>query len=200
MVRQFSRLSLGLVFNGLLVTAAEAHTGLGSTHGFIHGLTHPISGIDHILAMVAVGMFAAYLGGRALWLVPCTFVAMMAVGGALGMNGIAVPFVEMGIALSVMVLGALVALQIPMPVAVAMGIVGFFAVFHGHAHGWEMPRDASGLSYATGFMLATALLHVTGIALGLGLIKLASGYSRRVAQVGGCATAVAGVGFLTGYL
>lgn len=200
MVRQVSKISLGLVFSALFITAADAHTGVGSTHGFMHGFSHPLSGIDHILAMVAVGMFAAHLGGRALWLVPSCFVAMMAVGGALGISGVELPFVEIGIAMSVIVLGALVALQTSMPTSIAMGIVGFFALFHGHAHGAEMPTDAGGLSYAGGFMLATALLHVAGIVLGLGLARLASGYSRRVIQVGGGAMAAAGVGILTGYI
>lgn len=200
MVRQISKISLGLVFSMLIVTAAEAHTGVGSTQGFTHGFSHPLIGVDHILAMVAVGMFAAHLGGRALWLVPTCFVAMMAVGGTLGITGVELPYVEIGIALSVIVLGALVALQTSMPTSIAMGIVGFFALFHGHAHGAEMPTDASGLSYAVGFMLATALLHVAGIVLGLGLARLASSYSRRVIQVGGGAMVAAGVGILTGYI
>ncbi len=199
MVRQISKISLGLMFSVMLVTAAEAHTGIGSTHGFLHGFSHPLRGIDHILAMVAVGMFAAHLGGRALWLVPCCFVAMMAVGGTLGISGVGLPFVELGIASSVIVLGALVALQTSMPTVIAMGIVGFFALFHGHAHGAEMPTDASGLTYAAGFMVATALLHVVGIALGLGLAHLASEYSQRIAQVGGAAMAAAGMGILGGY-
>jgi urease accessory protein len=200
MVKQISKISFVLVFTSLTASVAEAHTGVGSTFGFAHGFGHPLGGMDHILAMVAVGMFAAHLGGRALWLVPSCFVAMMAVGGSLGISGVELPFVEIGIAMSVIVLGALVALQTSLPTSVAMGIVGFFALFHGHAHGAEMPTDAGGLSYAVGFMLATALLHVTGIALGLGLAKLASGYSKRVIQVGGGAMAAAGVGILTGYL
>jgi urease accessory protein len=201
MVKLFSRGALSVVLSATMASAAEAHTGFGSTHGFVHGFSHPLSGVDHILAMVAVGMFAAHFGGRALWLVPSCFVAMMAVGGALGISGVELPYVELGIAMSVIVLGALVALQTSMPTSIAMGIVGFFALFHGHAHGAEMPTDASGLSYAAGFMLATALLHVAGIALGLvGLAKIASSYSRRVIQAGGAAMAVAGVGILTGYL
>jgi urease accessory protein len=123
---------------------------------------------------------------------------MMAVGGALGISGVELPFVELGIAMSVIVLGALVALQTSMPTTIAMGIVGFFAVFHGHAHGAEMPADASSLSYAAGFMLATTGLHVAGVTLGLGLAKLASGYSRRAIQVGGGAMAAVGTGLLIG--
>jgi urease accessory protein len=200
MARQITRILVGLMFVGLWAGAAEAHTGVGITHGFSHGFLHPMSGIDHILAMVAVGMFAAHLGGRALWLVPSSFVAMMAVGGILGISGVPLPFVETGIAMSVIVLGALVALQTSMPVSIAMGVVGFFALFHGHAHGAEMPEDAGGLTYALGFMFATALLHIAGLGLGLGLTKLASGYSKRVIQIGGGAMALVGFGLLGGYL
>lgn len=184
----------------LLPTAAWAHVGVGSTHGFVHGFVHPVTGIDHVLAMVAVGLFAANLGGRALWAVPLTFVSVMAVGGALGVAGIAVPFVETGIAFSVIVLGLAVALRWQWPVAAAMALVGVFAIFHGHAHGAEMPVDASGLEYGVGFMLATALLHVVGIGLGLGVARFGRVYSPRVVQIGGAAMAVAGVGILTGVI
>jgi urease accessory protein len=184
----------------LLPTAAWAHVGVGSTHGFVHGFVHPVTGIDHVLAMVAVGVFAANLGGRALWAVPLTFVSVMAVGGALGVAGIAVPFVETGIAFSVIVLGLAVALRWQWPVAAAMALVGVFAIFHGHAHGAEMPVDASGLEYGVGFMLATALLHVVGIGLGQGIARFGRVYSPRVVQIGGAAMAVAGVGILTGVI
>jgi urease accessory protein len=180
---------------------AEAHTGVGSTIGFTHGFLHPLSGIDHMLAMVAVGLFAARLGGRALWLVPSTFVAMMAVGGILGINAIPVPFVEIGIALSVLVLGAAVALDFSLPTAAAMALVGVFAIFHGHAHGAEMPETASGLTYGIGFMLATALLHVVGIGLGLGIAYFATKQgSSWIMRVVGAVTALAGVGLVTGWL
>ena len=129
-----------------MASAAEAHVGAGSISGFINGLTHPLGGLDHILAMVAVGLFAAHLGGRALWLVPASFVTMMAVGGAAGMAGVDLPFVEAGIGLSVLALGAIVALRWNAPVSAAMTIAGFFAVFHGHAHGAEMPAGAAGLT------------------------------------------------------
>jgi urease accessory protein len=145
-------------------------------------------------------VFAANLGGRALWAVPLTFVSVMAVGGALGVAGIAVPFVETGIAFSVIVLGLAVALRWQWPVAAAMALVGVFAIFHGHAHGAEMPVDASGLEYGVGFMLATALLHVVGIGLGLGVARFGRVYSPRVVQIGGAAMAVAGVGILTGVI
>ncbi|MGE0008170.1 MAG: HupE/UreJ family protein [Parvibaculaceae bacterium] len=189
----------GLVL-ALSAGVAQAHTGVGSTMGFGHGFGHPFSGLDHILAMVAVGLFAANLGGRALWLVPASFVAMMAVGGMLGIAGIGVPFVEIGIALSVVVLGAAVALSWNVPVAAAMTLVGVFAIFHGHAHGAEMPLAASGLAYAAGFMLATAILHAIGIGLGLSIGALARSHSHRITQVGGGAMALAGVGILAGWL
>ncbi len=136
---------------------------------------HPLGGLDHILAMVTVGIFAWQLGGRALWLVPASFVAAMMLGGALAIAGVPVPMVETGIAASVIVLGATVALGIKAPVAIAMGLVGLFAIFHGHAHGSEMPLDAGAGTYAAGFMLATALLHMAGIALGAMIGRIGGG-------------------------
>jgi urease accessory protein len=179
---------------------AFAHTGVGQTAGFFHGFCHPLSGLDHILAMVMVGTFAFQLGGRALWLVPLTFVLVMAGGGALGVMGVALPFVETGIALSVAVLGAVVALNVKAPVAIAMGIVGLFAVFHGHAHGSEMPGAAGGVSYAAGFMIATALLHVAGIAAGFLIGKTSERHGMIVMRSAGGIAAIAGVGLLTGLL
>lgn len=183
----------------IVPAAAHAHTGLGDAGGFPHGFMHPIGGLDHMLAMVAVGAFAAMLAGRALWLVPASFVGMMALGGLLGIEAIDVPFVEIGIAASVVVLGLAVALRWSPPIAVAMGLVGLFAIFHGQAHGAEMPADASGLQYALGFMLATALLHVAGIAAGLIVGRLGAG-SVLIARAGGSAMALAGVAILAGYL
>jgi urease accessory protein len=183
----------------LAPAAAMAHTGVAAAGGFAHGFWHPITGLDHVLAMLLVGVLAWQLGGRALWLVPATFVVVMAAGGALGVAGVAVPLVEIGIALSVVVLGAAVALALRAPVAVAMGIAGLFAVFHGHAHGAEMPGDASGLAYGVGFMVATALLHLGG--LGLGYLVGAAGdrYGLVVRSAGGVA-ALAGIAILTGAL
>lgn len=176
---------------------ALAHTGHGDAHGFVAGLLHPVGGLDHVLAMVAVGLLAARLGGRALWAVPTAFVALMAAGGALGMNGVGLPYVETGIALSVVVFGGVLAAGVTPPVGLAVGLVGFFAIFHGHAHGAEMPGDASGLAYATGFMVATAMLHAVGAGLGVGAARLAS---TRVVRLGGAATAAAGVGLLAGWI
>lgn len=184
----------------LVPTAALAHTGQGDTAGFLHGFEHPLGGIDHILAMVAVGVFAFVLGGRALWLVPLSFVGMMAVGFLLGIGGVDVPFVELGIALSSIVIGGAAAWGRPMPVAAAMTLVGAFAIFHGHAHGAEMPTQSSGLGYALGFIAATALLHLAGIAAAMGVARLVGRYGRPVAQVAGGLFALGGVGVLAGWL
>jgi urease accessory protein len=184
----------------LIPTAALAHTGHEHTAGLLSGFMHPVGGLDHVLAMVAVGVFAFVLGGRALWLVPLSFVGMMAVGFLLGVGQIGLPFVELGIALSSVVLGAAAAWGKPMPVAAAMGLVGVFAVFHGHAHGAEMPADALGFEYAAGFMLATALLHLAGIAAAMGAARLVGKYGKPVAQVAGGLFALGGVGVLAGWL
>jgi len=183
----------------LASSAAQAHVGVGDTAGFAHGFMHPMSGVDHILAMVAIGLFAAHLGGRALWLVPLSFVSMMIVGGALGVAGAPLPFVEIGIGLSVVVLGLAVASSFDVPTALAMVLVGFFAIFHGHAHGTEMPETASGVAYGTGFVLATVTLHSLGIGLGLIIGKLGRAYGRRILQVAGGAMALAGIAILAGY-
>ncbi len=184
------------VLAALVPQAAYAHTGVGNASGFVHGFMHPIGGLDHVLAMVTVGLFAAHLGGRALWLVPASFVTMMAAGGALGFYGVNLPFIEVGIALSVIVLGAVVALQANLPLAAAMGLVGLFAIFHGHAHGAEMPMDVSAAGYGAGFLIATALLHATGIGIGLSVGKLAHGSARLVSQLAGTAIAITGLSLL----
>jgi urease accessory protein len=181
-----------------LPTIASAHPGHDGTPGFIHGFLHPLGGLDHILAMVAVGLFAARLGGRALWLVPASFVVTMAAAGVAGMAGFALPYVEAGIALSILVLGAAIALETTMPVAAAMGLVALFAVFHGHAHGAEMPETMSGLAYGAGFVAATAALHALGIGLGLFIGRAGEMFGRRVLQVGGTAAALAGAALLAG--
>ncbi len=176
---------------------AAAHTGHGDVAGLAHGFSHPLSGLDHVLAMVTVGVFASILGGRALWAVPASFVGMMAVGGLAGMAGLNLPFVEAGIALSVVVLGAIVALKLSPPVTLSMAIVGFFAIFHGFAHGTEMPVDASGIGYGAGFLFATAALHGAGIALGLALGRIDGARLNRLA---GGTIAIAGIGLLGGWL
>jgi urease accessory protein len=146
---------------------------------------------------VAVGVLAAQLGGRALWALPVAFVSMMAVGGAIGMAGTAMPFTEAAIALSIVALGAAIAFGMRLPLVATMAAVGLFAIFHGHAHGAEMPETASGLAYGAGFVLATALLHLTGIGLGLALGRPAFAAVTRVA---GGATAVAGLALLGGVI
>ncbi len=155
--------AVSLAFAPTIAFAHPGHDGAGLLHGFLH----PLGGLDHIIAMVAVGLIAARLGGRALWLVPASFVSVMAVAGLAGMAGAGLPYVETGIALSVVVLGAVAVFGVAMPVAAAMGLVAFFAVFHGYAHGAEMPETASGLLYGIGFVAATAMLHGIGIGLGL---------------------------------
>jgi urease accessory protein len=178
-------------------TVASAHPGHEGA-GFVHGLLHPLSGIDHILAMVAVGLFAARLGGRALWLVPASFVTAMALAGAAGMTGFALPHVEAGIALSILVLGGAIAFDMTMPIAAAMALVAFFAVFHGYAHGAEMPETTSGLAYGGGFLAATAALHAAGIGLGLLIGRSSALISRRILQIGGAAAALTGAALLAG--
>jgi urease accessory protein len=183
----------------LTPTLGFAHTGAGPAGGFAHGLLHPIAGLDHVLAMVMVGMFAWQLGGRALWLVPTTFVLIMALGGALGIAGAQVPYVEASIGLSVVILGAAVAFGIRASLAVVMGVVALFAVFHGHAHGTEMPESAAGLAYGFGFMVATALLHVGGLGLG-SLIGRADRFGPVMSRAAGACAAIAGIAILTGAL
>ena len=164
----------------LVPTVAFAHPGHEGA-GMVAGFLHPLGGVDHIIAMVAVGLLAARLGGRALWLVPASFVGAMAVAGLAGMAGAQLPYVETGIALSVVVLSAVAVFGVAMPVAVAMGLVACFAVFHGYAHGIEMPETASGLAYGAGFVVATTLLHGVGIGLGLLIGQIGRSAVRRTA-------------------
>ncbi len=146
---------------------ALAHTGVGETTGLMHGFIHPIGGTDHLLAMVAVGLWAAQIGGRALWVVPSTFVGVMIIGGILGFAGVSVPFIEQGILLSLLILGVLIAGAFRLPLVYSALIVGLFALFHGHAHGAEMPLLITAATYTFGFAVATALLHLAGIGLGV---------------------------------
>jgi urease accessory protein len=180
----------------LIPTAAFAHPGIGDAHGFVQGFAHPLGGLDHLLAMVTVGLLAWQLGGRALWLVPASFIVAMAAGGALGMAGIPVPFVEVGIAVSVIVLGAMVALGTKAPLAITMALAALFAVFHGHAHGSEMPLDAGGVAYGAGFVLASALLIAAGIALGAAIGRIGDAYGRTIYRLGGSLVALVGVAVL----
>jgi urease accessory protein len=169
-----------------------AHEQPGQATGFVTGLLHPVSGLDHVLAMVAVGLWGAQLGAPAIWLLPVTFPLVMAFGGFLGLIGVPLPGVEMGIATSAILLGAMVALQGRPPLALAALLVAFFAVFHGHAHGTELPAGQSGLLYSVGFVVATGLLHAVGISIGL-VHRWAAG--RIVLRAAGVAVSLAGVFF-----
>lgn len=175
--------------------AALAHPGHA---GAVHVFVHPVTGIDHVLAMIAVGVLAAQFGGRALWLVPTSFLVAMAIAGVIGMAGIPVKIVEAGIGLSVVILGLMIAFQIKPPRLVAMVVVGFFALFHGYAHGSEMPNGLAALSFVAGFLVTTALLLAAGV--GLGLLLQRRILSRRLIQAGGGAMALVGIAVLASFL
>jgi len=172
---------------------AFAHTGDGHAGGFLSGLHHPISGLDHVLAMVSVGLWGAQLRAPAVWLLPVTFPIVMAFGGMLGLMGVPLPGVEIGIAVSALILGVAVLTEWRPPLWVAAIIVGIFAIFHGHAHGTELPAGTSGLLYSMGFVVATGLLHAVGI--GIGTIHRWT-WGRVALRVAGCVVAMAGAGFL----
>jgi urease accessory protein len=155
-----------------LPSLAHAHIGDGVASGWSHGVLHPFLGLDHLCAMLAVGLWARQMGGRALWVIPLTFVSVMALGGLFGMTETSLHFVEGGIFFSLIALGFLVAVAIQLPLSASACIVGMFALFHGYAHVTELPKSASGLSYVLGFMLSTALLHIVGIAMATGLAKI----------------------------
>ena len=174
----------------LLPSFAYAHVGVGETSGFLHGLTHPASGLDHACAMLAVGLWAAQMGGRSLWAVPLTFVGVMALGGILAMSGIGLLFVEQGILLSVLLLGVLIAASIRLPLWLGCGMTGMFALWHGYAHVAEMPQPASWVGYAMGFMLMTALLHIAGIAFGFWVQRR---FRERLVHAAGACIALIGV-------
>jgi urease accessory protein len=150
----------------LLSNPAAAHMGTGLPGGFASGFIHPFSGIDHLLAMVSVGLWGAFLGRPLIFALPVVFPAMMVAGAIMGMFVVPLPPVEVGIALSVLVLGGCIALSVRAPVWAASLVVALFAVFHGYAHGKELPSAADPVSYSAGFVLATGLLHVAGIGLG----------------------------------
>jgi urease accessory protein len=176
-------------------STAHAHVGVGPTSGLLQGLIHPFTGLDHLAAMVGVGLWAAQIGGRARWIVPLTFVAVMSAGGLLGTLGVSIPFVEPGILASVLVLGVLIAAAVRLPLVASCLIVGLFAICHGHAHGAEMPETASGLAYGIGFVSATGFLHSCGVALGLLAQRSAS--PRVIRYAGGAIAALAIVLFMT---
>ena len=178
----------------LLATPAYAHVGDGLTGGFLGGFAHPLFGPDHVVAMIAVGLWGAFLGAPAIWLLPVVFPLVMAFGGALGILGVPIPGIEIGIAASAIMLGLMVALAAQPPLWIAAVLVGAFAIFHGHAHGAELPPGADAVAYSVGFVVATGLLHLCGIAFGL----LARWPADRIAvRAAGGAIALAGAVFLS---
>jgi len=172
---------------------ALAHTKGGEALGFSSGVQHPMSGLDHVLAMMAVGVWGAQLGAPAVWLLPVTFPMVMAFGGMLALLGVPLPGIEIGIAVSALALGCMVCREARPPLWMATALVGFFAIFHGHAHGTELPAGANGLLYSVGFVLGTGGLHAVGIAIGLLHRWRAGQFALRVA---GATVAVAGGVFL----
>jgi urease accessory protein len=186
-----------LVFALALATApsvAHAHAQVGEATGFLTGFLHPLIGLDHIIAMVAVGVWGAQLGAPAIWMLPVTFPMVMAFGGFLGLIGVPLPYVEIGIALSGVLLGAAVMTESRPPLVLAAALVALFAIYHGHAHGAELPPEASGLTYSIGFVVATGLLHACGI--GIGTIHRWS-YGRLALRALGGLISLGGVFFLS---
>lgn len=173
----------------------SAHTGDGINSGFASGFWHPIYGWDHVVAMVAVGLWGAFLGKPAIWILPVVFPLVMAFGGALGVLGVPIPAIETGIALSGVVLGLLIAFAVKAPIWVALVIVGVFAIFHGHAHGTELPEAFSPYGYAVGFVIGTGLLHLVGVAFGF-LTTFSAG--RMAVRGAGGVIAAVGAAFLFG--
>jgi urease accessory protein len=179
------KIFLSGMFVALSAAPAYAHTGANAVYSFSSGLFHPLGGFDHLLAMFAVGLLAAHLGGRALWIVPGAFIAMMIVGAGIGLIGIALPGVEYAISLSLVIIALPVALALSMSPAIAVTIVALFAIFHGHAHGSELPAGAAMIAYVAGFAAATALIHAAGVGFTLFM---------KGAPVRAAAAAVGGVG------
>jgi urease accessory protein len=173
-------------------TPAEAHIFGAGGAGFLQGLEHPLLGVDHVLAMVAVGVWASQLGRPAWWILPVVFPAAMVAGGLLGWLNAPVPAVELGIALSILILGCLIGLSVKPDLRVSVPLVAAFAIFHGYAHGVELPETASPVAYGGGFTLATAFLHVSGLAIGW----LGRNMWTMVYRVTGAALAMGGIGFL----
>jgi len=179
----------------MTATQLMAHTGTGVVGGFSSGFTHPLFGWDHVVAMVAVGLWGAFLGQPAMWVLPVVFPLVMAFGGALGVVGVPIPGIEIGIALSGLVLGLMVVFGVRLPLWIAAVMVGVFAIFHGHAHGAELPKSANAFAYALGFVVSTGMLHLTGIAFGF-LTMIPKGHY--VVRALGLAIAAVGGAFLTG--
>ena len=196
----FAKPAALLAAGALLVTGATpalAHLNPGEHGSFAAGFSHPLFGADHILAMVAVGLWAWQIGGKAVYAVPAAFVATMLAGFGLALAGVGLPFVEPAILASVVALGLLVALAVRLPVMASAAVVAIFALFHGYAHGGET-GPATQAAYGAGFAAATILLHVAGVALGYGLGVLASSKGQAVTRVLGGLTALAGAALIYG--
>lgn len=176
---------------------ADAHIQRGEAVSFVSGFAHPISGLDHVVAMIAVGLWGAQLGAPAIWVLPVAFPLVMACGGMLGLLGVPLPGAELGIAASAILLGGAVMLRARPPLPAAALLVGFFAVFHGYAHGSELPPGESALLYSLGFVIATGCLHATGIAFGL---LNGIPWGARAVRLAGAAIAATGLWFLKGAL
>jgi urease accessory protein len=189
----FRTIALAIFTISISAGVAAAHIEGGLAGGFGSGFAHPLFGPDHIAAMVAVGLWGAFLGAPAIWLLPIVFPLVMAFGGVLGILGVPLPGVEIGIAVSAVVLGLMVALAVKPHLAVAAVIVGAFAIFHGYAHGAELPDGDNPVAYAVGFVIATGLLHLCGIGIGL-LTRWPAG--RMAVRLAGSAIAIAGLVFL----
>ncbi len=181
------------VLAALWVQAAFAHVDPGAAYGLLTGLAHPFSGPDHVLAMIAVGLWGAQLGVPAIWILPVAFPLVMAMGGMLGFLGVPIPGVEYGIAASAIVLGAAVAFEVRPSLVIAALVVGSFAIFHGHAHGTEMPPGQSALLYSMGFVIATGCLHAVGIGIGTVHRRL---WGRQLLRGAGTVVAAGGIFFL----
>jgi len=191
--RTIRAIAIALLLSAAGAAPASAHGGGDIAGGFVGGFAHPLFGPDHIAAMVAVGLWGAVLGPPAIWLLPIAFPLVMAFGGVLGIAAVPMPRVEVGIAVSAIVLGLMVALAVRAPLAVAIAAVSAFAIFHGHAHGAELPPGADAIAFSAGFVMATGLLHVCGIGLGLATRWPAG---RVAVRMVGAAIAGAGVIFL----
>ena len=177
----------------LCPSSAYAHIQPGAAAGFVTGFIHPISGLDHVLAMVAVGLWGAQLGTPAIWVLPVAFPLVMALGGMLGLMGVPVPGIEYGIAASAILLGAAVLFEVRASIVVTALLVGVFAVFHGHAHGTELPPGESALLYSMGFVIATGCLHALGI--GIGAVHRWS-WGQKLLRAAGAVVAIGGVFFM----
>lgn len=188
---------LWIVILSLITPVSLAHTGEGIAGGLMSGFLHPLAGLDHVSAMVAVGILGAFLGRPAIWVLPVIFPLIMAFGGVLGLLNIPIPYIEVGIAASSLVLGSMILFQFKLPLIITAIIVAGFAIFHGYAHGTELPKAANALAYSVGFVVSTGLLHLAGIGFGE-LIRWPVG--RTLARAAGGVIALIGIGFLTGLL